>query len=208
MIDLDVYLPGIAARSEAAFTLWLAGAEGSLRRSLGRFAASVDTEATLQETLLRIWQVAGRCRPDGQPNALLRLAARIARNLALDEIRSRRGVVPAVAGPAGAGGTPGAGGSGVNGPGADGPAGPGADPIDPEPPPDPILRRHIQRCLDRLRGAPRRALLLRLQSAGRQSDRDLAAHLKMRLNTFLQNVTRARRLVALCLERSGISMPS
>jgi len=192
VIDLDVYLPGIAAGTEAAFTGWLGGAEGRLRRSLGRFAAAVDTEAMLQETLLRVWQVGSRCRPDGQPNALLRLAARIARNLALDEIRRRRVVLP----------------PGAAGTHADGPGGPAADPIDPEPPPDPILRDRIKRCLDQLRGAPRRALLLRLESAGSASDGDLAGRLKMRLNTFLQNVTRARRLVAQCLERSGIGVPS
>jgi len=198
VIDLDVYLPEIAAGSEEAFTGWLAGAEGPLRRSLGRFAASVDTEAMLQETLLRIWQVAGRCRPDGQPNSLLRLASRIARNLALDEIRRRRVVVPGVVGG-------GAGGPGAGDHGADGPA---VEPIDPEPPPDPILRERIRRCLERLRGAPRRALLLRIESAGGEPDGDLAARLNLRLNTFLQNVTRARRQVALCLERSGARMPS
>jgi RNA polymerase sigma-70 factor (ECF subfamily) len=198
VIDLDVFLPGIAAGAEEAFTGWLAGAEGPLRRSLGRFAASVDTEAMLQETLLRIWQVAGRCQPDGQPNSLLRFASRIARNLALDEIRRRRVAIP------------GAGGGGANGPGAGGHGadGPAVDPVDPEPPPDPILRGLIRGCLERLRGAPRRALLLRIESAGGESDHKLAPRLKMRLNTFLQNVTRARRQVALCLERSGVRVPS
>src|SRR5262245_14705311 len=155
----------------------------------------------LQETLLRIWRVAGDWRPDGHPNSLLRLASRIARNLARDEIRRRRVVVP------GAGGG-GADGPGAGGHGTGGPLGPAVDPIDPEPPPDPILRERIARCLERLRGAPRRALLLRTETAGGAPDRDLAARLNLRLNTFLQNVTRARRQVAQCLERSGVRVPS
>ena len=46
----------------------------------------------MQEALLRVWQVAPRCRRDERPNALLRLAARIARNLAIDELRRVRKV--------------------------------------------------------------------------------------------------------------------
>src|SRR5262245_66019536 len=94
MTDLDPYLPGIALGDEDSFAAWIAGAEGPLRRSLRRFAAAVDTESVVQETLLRIWQVARRCEPDGRPNSLLRLAFRIARNLAVDETRRRRGVLP------------------------------------------------------------------------------------------------------------------
>ena len=53
-------------------------------------AAHVDCEAVLQEALLRVWQAAPRCRRDGRENSLLRLAARIARNLAIDELRRAR----------------------------------------------------------------------------------------------------------------------
>jgi RNA polymerase sigma-70 factor (ECF subfamily) len=35
-------------------------------------------------------------------------------------------------------------------------------------------------------------------------DETLAEHLSMRLNTFLQNFTRARKLLAKCLEERGI----
>lgn len=197
MIDLDVHLPGIVLGSEPAFASWLAGAEWPLRRSLRRFAASVDAESIVQEALLRIWQVARRCRPDGQPNSLLRLAVRIAHNLALDEIRRQRGAAPGVVGP----------GAAAAGRGLDPPPSP-ADPIDPEAPPDPILRRQIARCLERLAGPPRRALILRLESAGLRTDRDLAGLARMRVNTFLQNVTRARRLLARCLENAGVKVPA
>lgn len=93
-MNLDEYLPGIIAGDEDSFARWLAGAERPIRESLRRFAASVDTEAAMQETLLRIWLVARRCHPDGQPNSLLRFAISIARNLALSEIRRRRKEAP------------------------------------------------------------------------------------------------------------------
>ena len=186
MNDLDRHLPGIALGNEDAFAAWLAGAEWPLRRSLRRFAVAVDTESIVQESLLRIWQVAHRCEADGKPNGLLRLAVRIARNLAVDEIR-RRGSAP----PSGD---------------ADGPPD-DRDPIDPAPPPDPLLRQRIRKCLEGLAGPPRRALLLRMENAGGAPDRDLAERARMRLNTFLQNVSRARRQLARCLERNGVSVP-
>ena len=90
MVDLDVHLSAVAAGDAGAFGRWLAGAEPCLRQSLRSFAARVDTEATLQEALLRTWQVAPRHAPDGRPNSLLRVALRIARNLAIDEARRAR----------------------------------------------------------------------------------------------------------------------
>jgi DNA-directed RNA polymerase specialized sigma24 family protein len=186
MTDLDDHLPGIATGDEESFAAWLAGAEWPLRRSLRRFAAAVDTESVVQESLLRTWQVARRCRPDGKPNTLLRLAIRIARNLALDEVRRHGGALP-------------------SGPSENGPDEP--EPLDPAVPPDPLLRKRIRRCLESLAGPPRRALLLRLRNAGGAPDRVLAEQARMRLNTFLQNIARARRGLARCLERSGVSVP-
>lgn len=184
MNDLDVYLPAIRACDTEAFSRWLAGAELPLRRSLRRFAAAVDTEAITQETLLRIWQCAARCEPDGKPNALLRLAIRIAHNLSVSELRRARiqpppGTIP---------GNP--------------------DPPAPEPPPDPLLRRRIVDCIEKLPRKPHDALEARLDAAGGVSDAHLAAALKMRLNTFLQNVVRARRLLRDCLRRAGIEVPA
>src|SRR5262249_49975157 len=86
-MDLDAHLLLIQAGDADAFGRWLAGAEGTIRLSLRSFAASVDTEAVLQEALLRVWQVAPRAVPDGRPNVLLRLGIRIARNLAISERR-------------------------------------------------------------------------------------------------------------------------
>ena len=86
-MDLDTHLSAIALGDAGAFGRWLAGAEPRLRDSLRPFAARVDTEALLQETLLRAWQVAPRHAPDGRPNSLLRLSMRIARNLCIDNAR-------------------------------------------------------------------------------------------------------------------------
>jgi hypothetical protein len=44
----------IAAGDASAFARWMRGAERPIRESLRRYAASVDTEAVLQESLLRV----------------------------------------------------------------------------------------------------------------------------------------------------------
>src|SRR5262245_19912560 len=90
MLDLDIHLPAIADGDAAAFARWLAAAEAPLRECLRPYCTRVDAEAILQEALLRIWQVAPRHTPDGSPNSLFRLGIRIARNLAIDEIRKTR----------------------------------------------------------------------------------------------------------------------
>lgn len=181
--DLDRYLPRIAAGESAAFARWLAGAEPAIRSSLARFADAVDTEAVLQETLLRAWQVAPRLSSDGRPNSLLRLGIRIARNLAISEMRRHRTRPVSV------------------------------DEDDDEPlvssppprPPDPMLRRAIVDCRAALPPRPSVALDARLEAVGRP-DRELATTLGMTLNTFLQNFTRARRLIAKCLASRGIDL--
>src|SRR5262249_31441010 len=88
--SLDVLLPAIAAGDATAFARWPASAESRLRDSLRSFAAQVDTEAVLQEALLRVWQRAPSFVPDGKPDALLRFGIRIARNLAVSELRRNR----------------------------------------------------------------------------------------------------------------------
>jgi DNA-directed RNA polymerase specialized sigma24 family protein len=177
MIDLDSYLTEIAAGDAEAFGRWVTGAEGRLRASLRSFATLVDTESVLQETFLRIWQVAPRHVPDGKPDSLLRLAVRIARNLAVDEVRRLR--LP--------------------------PVDPG--PPTPDPPaPDPFLRRLISECWKGLHRKPAAALAARIASGGTESDQVLAARLGMRLNAFLQNVTRARRQLADCLRARDVDL--
>ena len=88
--DLDEYAAAIGAGDLDAFGRWVAGAEPVVRGSLRSFAARVDAEAVVQETLFRVWQVARRFVADDRPNGLVRLALRIARNLALDEMRRLR----------------------------------------------------------------------------------------------------------------------
>jgi RNA polymerase sigma-70 factor (ECF subfamily) len=148
-------------------------------------AARVDCEAVLQEALLRIWQVAPRCRRDERPNALLRLGLRIARNLAIDELRRARGLSAdeealevALA---------------------------RAAVVEPRAP-DPLLRRAIEECRRALPQKPAAALEARLESAGAEPDQRLAERLRMKLNTFLQNVTRAKKLLAACLREHGVEL--
>ncbi len=179
MDDLDRYLPDIVAGDTTAFGRWVAGAEPRLRASLSSIATDVDAEAVLQECLLRVWQVAPRFVPDGKPDGLTRLAIRIARNLAISELRRRR-IVPAIA---------------------------VLEAHDPSPPvaPDPLLRRVIALCREKLPSKPAAALAARLEGAW-QPDLELAAMLGMKLNTFLQNVGRARKLLAQCLAAHGVDV--
>jgi RNA polymerase sigma factor (sigma-70 family) len=181
--DLDVYLAAIVAGDTRMFGAWMASAEPSVRASLRSFAAAVDVEAVLQESLLRVWQVAPRFAPDGRPNGLLRLGIRIARNLAVSELRRTR-----------------------------------ATPIDPETlerdtalaaepaAPDPMLRDAIGDCRDKLPPKPRQAFDARLASAGGHDDVELATSLGLKVNTFLQNFTRARQLLVDCLKKKGIAL--
>jgi RNA polymerase sigma factor (sigma-70 family) len=181
MMDLDAYLPQIVAGDAAAFGRWLGGAESRVRASLASFATVVDTEAVLQEAFVRVWQVAPRFTPDGRPDGLIRFAVRIARNLAVSELRrtKTRPVEPADLEI--------------------------ADEVSPAPP-DPMLRHAIADCRDKLPPKPRQALDARLVAGGAHDDEELAESLGMRLNTFLQNFTRARQLLADCLRKAGITV--
>jgi RNA polymerase sigma-70 factor (ECF subfamily) len=180
--DLDQWLPGIVVGDQEQFASWLTGAEPRVRGSLLSFASHIDVEAVLQEAFLRTWQVAPRVRPDGRPDALLRLSVRIARNLAISEVRRRR-VRPSVL--AELESTP--------------------DVPFEVAPPDPLLRRVIVMCREKLPPKPAQALTARLQSH-LSGDHELAAMLGMKLNTFLQNFTRARKLLAECLAKNGVEL--
>ncbi len=177
-------LAAIARGDAVAFGRWVASAELPLRRGLRVFAASVDTEAVVQEALLRVWQVAPRFTHDGRPNALLRFTMRTARNVALSELRRRaspeqvealeraltddEALAPAT--------------------------------------PDPMLREQLARCREGLPPQPKAALDQRLASGGGDDDGVLAARARMSLNTFLQNFTRARRFLKACLEKAGVHL--
>jgi DNA-directed RNA polymerase specialized sigma24 family protein len=175
MTDLDIHLLAIVRGDKQSFARWLGGAELPVRLSLRSFARLIDVEAVLQEALLRVWQVAPRFEPDGRPNGLLRLGVRIARNLAVSELRRLRATphedVEALVEPVAANA------------------------------PDPMLRQAIEACRDKLPAKPRQALDARLTGG---EDGELATGLGMKLNTFLQNFTRARQLLADCLKKGGI----
>jgi RNA polymerase sigma-70 factor (ECF subfamily) len=175
----------IQAGDADAFGTWASASERALRGALRIFAAAVDTEAVLQEALLRVWQVAPRFTHDGKPNALLRFAVRTTRNCALSELR--RGA----------------------------PSKAVLDELEramaveeqvSATPPDPMLRAAIAQCRAKLPRQPAIALEQRLGSAGAEDDTVLAARVGMSRNTFLQNFTRARKLLRACLEKAGISL--
>lgn len=181
---IDRAFAGTRAGNARAFAAWVRLTESQLRRGLRPFAPHVDVEAVLQEGLLRMWKLAPALRLTG-PDASLRYALRIVKNLAISEARRNARLtplelealdrLPEVS-------------------------------VDPDPLPDPRLRQLIEKCIALLPNRPRHALLARLDDSGRASDRELAANLRMKLNTFLQNIVRARRLVAECLARHGVTL--
>jgi RNA polymerase sigma-70 factor (ECF subfamily) len=132
--------------------------------------------------------VAPRCRRDGRDNALLRLAARIARNLAIDELRKARRATATEASELEAA------------------AMAASEALGAPREVDPLLRRAIEECRQALPGKPALALRARVESGGGDADALLAAKLKMTLNTFLQNVGRARKLIAECLRKRGVDV--
>ncbi len=166
------------------FAEWMGIVEIPLRRSLRRFARAVDVEVVVQETFMRMWIVA--CDPgrilEGRDSSL-KFAFRVARNVALEEVRrSRLGRLV------------------------------GLDQLEDLPegsygyePCDPALARAIADCFRRLPDKPRKALGARLDGDC-LPDRVLAARLRMRLNTFLQNIVRARRGMEKCLEERGVRL--
>lgn len=68
-----------------------------------------------------------------------------------------------------------------------------------------MLRAHIEDCRDKLPDRPRVALEARIGAQGGRADRELAQELGMKLNTFLKNFGRARKLLADCLDGKGVA---
>ncbi len=167
-----------------AFAHWMQMVEIPLWRSLSRFARTVEVEVVVQETFMRMWLFANDPERvlEGQ-SASLRFALRVARNVALEELRR---------------------------------CGQGRfaelEELDRLPEgrlkpelPDPALGKAIGECVERLPEKPRNALEARI-GEGHLPDRELAQAVRMKANTFLQNIVRARRLLADCLERKGIRL--
>lgn len=174
-MDLDHLHLAIASGDANAFGRFMASVEGPLRRSLRPFATKVDIEAVVQEAFLRLWQVAPKFVPDGRDNGMLRLVQRIAKNLALDALKRRR----------------------------EEPIGEMDEPSVEVPDIDPMLRALIAECFGKLPQRPTMALRARLEDGGAEDDETLAKRCGMTTNTFLQNVVRARKAIAECLEQRG-----
>jgi RNA polymerase sigma factor (sigma-70 family) len=171
----------ITSRDYSSFAKWMARTEEPIRSSLRRFASCVDVESVVQETFLRVWTSARLVDGDGKPNLLLRYGLRIARNLAVSEARRRRML--------------------------DLDAAQAPEPtVEPSSVPDPSVADAVHACREKLPQQPRAAIDARIQSEGLVRDEELAARVGMRTNTFLQNVTRARKLLAECLRLRGIDL--
>lgn len=182
MTDTDRDLEAIAAGDHNAFARWVAAAEPRIRFSLSRFCRFVDTEVVVQETLLRMWQLAPRFTPDGKPDALLRYAVRTAHNLAITEVR-RNGTRDSI----------------------DLPDAPEFGVVDPPPLSTAELREAVEGCLRELPRRPRSAMRARLREPHVRDDA-LADGLGMTANTFFQNIRRARLALLECLQRHGFAL--
>ena len=183
MTEVDRLFAGARAGDVKSFERWMGSVELPVRLSLRRFARAVDAEAIVQETLLRMWILARD--PEREmvgENASLRFALGVARNLARAEVRKTAHQVTL--------------------PPEDLPE----IPVAPDPPSSLALRRKILDCIEKLARKPRAALTARLEMGGLVPDNRIAAVLEMTRNTFLQNITRARKQVMTCLERQGVSL--
>lgn len=184
MTVVDEHFAAARRGDLAAFASWMGRVERPIRASLGPFVRAADVEGVVQETLMRMWTLAND--PNGRQlsgeNASLRFAIGIARNLARNEARRHRReqYLPPEDLP--------------------------DVPVDPAPTPDPKLRRAIAECIDALARRPVEALRARLYLGAMSGDRAAAESVGMTLNTFLQNVVRARQQLARCLKGKKVSL--
>jgi len=180
-IDEQAELLAIAQRDEQAFAGWFGRSEESIRLSLRSFARSVDVEAVVQETAMRAWLVVSMFKHDGKPNALLRWAVIVARNVARDYARRGGREFPL---------------EGLD----------DVPEIPTEAPSDPMLAERLRICRRKLTGKPAAALRARLRRGATVSDRQLAESVSMTFDSFRQNMTRARKALEKCLEGFGIQV--
>ena len=182
MTEIDELWDQVRLGDERAFGDWMGRVERPIHRMLRPFAPAVDTESVVQETLVRMWHLSQhpKRKLEGD-NASLRFAFGMARNLARNLARKyrREHLLPT------------------------------SDSTDDESPvvedvrPDPFLRWIIEKCLAALVGPLRRALGVRLEDGHRPAP-ELARSVRMTVNTFHQNVARARKSVAECLRKHGV----
>jgi len=178
--EIDELWARVAGGDRDAFGNWMGRVERPIRRSLSRFARNVEPEVVVQETLLRMWLLAqNRDRELTGADASLRFAMGMARNIALSELRKRGREVPLTEND-------------------------DFEQTPPDPPSDPALARAIRDCLSRLAGQPLKAIRARIEFGHQMADKALAPLLGMTTNTLLQNIVRARRQIAGCLEGKGV----
>ncbi len=182
MSEIDDLWARVVAGDRVAFGDWMARVERAIRLRLASWSRTVDAEVIAQETFLRMWLRAHD--PESEPlvgeNASLRFALVLAWNLARNESRKRRR-------------------EDVTDPGEMPEL-----PVEPDPGPDPSLAAAIRECLARLARRPREVLSSRIRFGPVEDDRAIARRLGMTVNTFLQNVVRARRLMETCLRTRGV----
>lgn len=184
MTEIDRAFAAARSGDRGAFAEWMGRVERPIRAALRPFLRAVDVEGIVQETLMRMWilctdEVRRELAGD---NASLRFAIGMARNLARAEARrfGREAHLPA-----------------ENPPEVE---------VAPDPPPDPGLARVIAECLERVAKRPLAALRARLQMQSFLPDHAIAATLRMTVNTFHQNLVRARRQLAECIEGRGVAL--
>src|SRR5262245_632116 len=186
LLETEALFDAAREGSEPAFGDWMGRVERPIQSSLRPFARVVDLEVVMQETFARMWVFArDPARTLEGPNASLRFAIGVARNVAREQVRhARLGQMVSLESL--------------------------ADPPEPEvrddPPGDPGLRKIIQACLGALPRRPREAITARLRGGATTPDRDLAGQHEMSVHTFLQNIVRARTLLARCLEGRGVTL--
>lgn len=187
MSELDALWARVCRGDRDAFGDWMGRVESPLRRGLAPFARNVDVEGVVQETLLRMWVYAqDRGVELAGEDASLRWAHGMARNIARNEARRHgreRAMTPAD----------------LEGIVANqGPVAPD------DPPTDPFVARAIRECLDLVVGQPLRAIRARLEFGHLLPDQEIAQLVGMKVNTFRQNLVRAREQLRRCLEGKGV----
>jgi RNA polymerase sigma factor (sigma-70 family) len=184
----------IVARHADDFTRWFARCDILLKQTLRSFADTIDVEAVVQETALKVWQHAAAITPDGRTAFLFRWARTVALNAA--RTGARRATHPA------AGYRRDDGRSNHRTDRHD----ETKDHDDRDRRIDPYLQDRIKRCVERLPPDQRRVLKARIDDEGRRADRDLAEALGITFDSIRQNLSRARKSLEKCLGSFSIDI--